>query len=315
MNERMHTGSGLLDGLRHVVTHVVVTLLAIAIAFSLPAAAQYILYQWWPRVENNAALLVVTETSLAAALVLLFNGAKVAWDKRDTVAAARLASLVHARDGNGWLARWRRQRFMKRFPRSRDAYILTLTGFDTLVDPASPFRKLLDGAYEIRVLLMHPYGKAIERRAATLSSEITPESFREEIAAGMERLAALRLSGKKVTLRFYDQEPFWKVIVLSDHVWVQYCHSGYRMRGEPEYVFALQHRRPRQGFFVPFYMHFLDLWEQTFHPQYDFETRELVYRDAAGNETRRVPLEPEAGGNGAASGYAHQDTRHEELPA
>ncbi|MBI2311834.1 MAG: hypothetical protein HYU77_04935 [Betaproteobacteria bacterium] len=249
MNPKSHSG-GWSDGFRHVVSHVAVTLLAIAIAFSLPAAARYILYQWWPKVENNTALLLVTEISLAAALVILLNGAKVAWDNRDRLASARSACLVHARVSNTWVARWKQQRFMRRFPRTRDAFILTL--------------------------------------------------------------------------KFYDQEPFWKLIVLSDHVWVQYCHSGLEVKQQPEYVFGLQHYNPRQGFFIPFYMHFIEVWEQPWHPQYDFETGELLYRDMLGNERRRMPLghgapEPDPGRVRRAiaprPGFGPAETRHETYPA
>jgi len=51
--------------------HALITLLAIA--FALPAGAQYILYQWWPKVAEDANLLLATEIGLAAALALLFN--------------------------------------------------------------------------------------------------------------------------------------------------------------------------------------------------------------------------------------------------
>jgi hypothetical protein len=37
-------------------------------------------------------------------------------------------------------------------------------------------------------------------------------------------------------------------------------------------------------------MHFLDQWSQPCHPEYDFETNELVYRDEAGNECGRTAL-------------------------
>lgn len=306
--------SGWSEGFWQVLSHMAVTLFAIAIAFSLPGIARYILYQWWPKVENNTASLLVTEISLAAVLVILLNGAKVAWSNRDRLISARSACLVYARECSTWLTRWKQRRFLRRFPRTRDALILTLTGFDTLVDPRSPFPEILERAYEIRVMLMHPYGKALERRVATLSEAITLDSFRQEIAASMERLAALRRTGKKLTLKFYDQEPFWKVIVLSDHVWVQYCHNGLEVKQQPEYAFELQHHDPRQGFFVPFYMHFIQFWDQPGHPEYDFDTGELVYRDPTGNEIRRAPLELETHENDADSGGGERQ-RAELLPA
>jgi len=102
--------------------------------------------------------------------------------------------------------------------------------------------------------------------------------------------AGLRKRGRKVTLKFYDQVPFWKVIVMGDHAWVQHCHAGFEAKHLPEYVFALEHLNPRDGLFVPFYVHVLERWNEAQHPEYSFESNELVYRDAAGNEVGREPL-------------------------
>jgi hypothetical protein len=80
------------------------------------------------------------------------------------------------------------------------------------------------------------------------------------------------------------------VVVLDEYVWVQYCHRGTELKTAPEYVFALHPRDPKRGFYVPFYMHFTGNWNNGGHPEYDFETRELVYRDVTGNETQRTPF-------------------------
>src|SRR3989442_361433 len=169
----MHRGTpthSLWSGLRQILTHGVITALAVAIAFSLPGIASYILNEWWPEVESNANLLLATEIALASVLALLRN------------------------------------------------------------------------------------------------------------------------LGKMVKLKFYDDEPFWKLIVLGDYVWVQHCHSGFAVKQQPEFVFALQHREPRHGLFIPFYMVFLNQWNDARHPEYDFSTNELVYRDASGKETGRAVL-------------------------
>src|SRR3989449_10127027 len=99
---------GFLVGIRQIVIHGAITLLAIVIAFSLPPAARYILYVWWPRVETDTSLLLVTEIGIATALLLLFNLGKVAWDNLNMVALARRTALVYARDArNDWLSRLR----------------------------------------------------------------------------------------------------------------------------------------------------------------------------------------------------------------
>jgi hypothetical protein len=281
----------LLHSLQQILCHGVITLLAVAIAFSLPQAAQYILYEWWPLVEKDANLLLVTEIGMASVLVLLFNFAKILWSNRQRVAMAKLAALAYARtDRHNWLSRRREQALVKRLSAARDAYILTLTGHDTFVDERSPLRGALQNTYEIRVMLVNPVGKGLRLRVDSLPADITLLSFHKEIEASIACLAELRKAGKKITLKFYEHEPFWKVIVLGDHVWVQHCHTGFEVKHQPEYVFALQHHNPREGLYIPFYMHFLDQWNQPCHPEYDFETNELVYRDEAGNECRRAAL-------------------------
>lgn len=281
----------LLVSLQQILSHGVITLLAVVIAFALPSAARYILYDWWPLVEQDPNLLLASEVLLASILVLLFNLAKIAWDDRHKVMMARLVSLVHARHAKkNWLTRWRERNLVRRLPAARDAFILTQTGYETLIEADSPLRNVLETAYEIRVMMVNPIGEALQKRVGSLPPDVTLLSFHIEIEASIAFLAQLRKRGKKVALKFYDDEPFWKLVVLGDHVWVQHCHSGFGVRQQPEYVFALQHHNPRLGFFVPFYMYFLNQWNESRHPEYDFESNELIYRDPAGNESARAPL-------------------------
>ena len=270
--------------------HVILTALAVGIAFSLPVAAQYILYQWWPLVASDTNLLLATEISLAASLAILFNMWRVASENRAKGRVADTAALVFARDRVNWLTRLQERNLIRKMPAARDAYILTLTGYDTFADPKSPLRAPLEAAYEIRVMLLNPAVRAAERRVSSLPEAVTQQSYAQEVNASIEFLSALRVLGKKVTLKFYEHEPFWKVIVLGDHLWVQYCHNGYEVKEQPEYVFALNRDYPRLGLFVPFYIHFLEQWDASRHPCFDFDTRELVYSDEKGREVRRTRL-------------------------
>lgn len=292
----------LVISLRGILVHGVITLLAVAIAFSLPGVARYILFVWWPLVESDANLLLGTEIVLASALVLGFNIAKLGWDNRAMVDMARTAALVYTRKAaRGWAARWKERRILKRLPAARDAFVLTLTGYDTFIEASSPLRGPLECAYELRVMLVNPIGEALRRRADSLPPGITVLSLQTEIEATLAFLADLRKRGTKVTLKFYDVMPFWKVVVLGDHAWVQFCHPGVTVGEQPEYVFAMQDGNPRQGLFVPFYMHALERWNENDHPEYDFDRNELVHRDAAGNETVRVPLGVPINGSPALS--------------
>jgi hypothetical protein len=284
----------LFAGFGQILVHVLITLLAVALAFQLPEIANGIEHLW-PRMQADPELMLATEIGLASALVLLFNLAKIAWDNRSRVASARLAALVYARNGDSLWSRWKERALLKRLPAARDAFILTLTGFDTLVDKASHLRDVLQSTYELRVMLLNPLGQELPRRATSFPDhEVSPQSLASEIGASIASLAALRSLGKKVTLKFYDAEPRWKLVFLGDHVWVQHAHSGRAVREQPEYVFSFLHHDPRRGFYVPFLSHFLDLWSQPGQPEFDFDTQELVYRDAAGAEARRLPFRPAA---------------------
>ena len=278
-------------GLRQILSHGAVTVLAVAIAFSLPGFANYILNSWWPEVESNANMLLATEIALASVLALLFNLAAVAWEHRQRVHTARLASLVYARNADAsWWSRRRERALVDQLTTARDAFVLTLTGYDTLVAEGSLLRPVIEKAYEIRVMLVNPCGQGLRQRAESLPSDVTVLTLHTEIEATIGALSSLRKYGKKVNLKFYDEEPFWKLVVLGDYIWVQHCHSGFVVREQPEYVFALQHTEPRHGLFVPFYMIFLNYWNDCRHPEYDFDTNELVYRDAGGKETGREIL-------------------------
>lgn len=297
-----HNESNILSGLGNVLTHGAITLLAIGIAFTLPAAARFILYQWWPQVEADANLLLITEIALASLLVLFFNFAKISWDNRRYVASANLASLVYARSNQNWLSRWRERALFSRLPAARDACILTVTGFDTFVHKTSRFRQSLETAYEIRVMLVNPASRGAKLRVGSMPPQQNDfAAFCREIEASIAYLDELRKGGRKVTLKLYDVQPFWKVVVLGEHAWVQYCHNGWQIKETPEYVFALHHRNPKRGLFVPFYMYFLEKWSESHHPEFDFDTRELVCRDATGKEVERLPFQTlDAGKNDIA---------------
>ena len=71
-------------------------------------------------------------------------------------------------------------------------------------------------------MLLNPTARSAEKRVNSLPQEITQQSYAEEVEASIAYLAMLRTLGKKVTLKFYEHEPFWKVVVLGDHLWVQY---------------------------------------------------------------------------------------------
>lgn len=75
---------------------------------------------------------------------------------------------------------------------------------------------------------------------------------------------------------------------------MKYCHDGRELKAQPEYVFAMIKNKPTQRLFSAFYVRFLDQWGDLRHPEYDFSTRELIYRNDKGNEVKRLPFPPRA---------------------
>ena len=286
---------GISHTLRHILSHVGVTLLAVGIAFSLPALAKYILFTWWPMVEGDSQLLLINEIVFAAVLVLLFNLFLGARQGRLSHRLNRLASLVHVREENDTRSRWRDRKLLDRITGTRDISVMSITGYDTFVSERRKLNRVIDTSYELRVMLMNPYGAGAMRRVQSLGDPAPLfETYCQETAATLDRLASLATAGKRVTLKFYDEPPFWNLIVTGEYVWVQYCHDGHELKEQPEYVFALIKDKPTQGLFSAFYVHFLNHWSDPRHPEYDFSTRELIYRNDKGNEVKRVPFPPVA---------------------
>ena len=278
--------------LQHIFSHAAVTLLAVGIAFSLPKVASFILYSWWPKVAGDSHLLLVNEISFAAVLVLLFNLVLFARDGRRSLRMNRIASLVHVREGDNWLSRWSGRDLLNRISGTRDVSVMSITGYDTFVSERRNLHRFIEESYELRVMLMNPYGAGAKRRIQSLGSQATLESYRQETEATIERLASLAATGKKVTLKFYEEQPFWNLIVTGEYVWVQYCHDGHELKNQPEYVFALRKDKPAQGLFSAFYVHFLDQWNDPRHPEYDLHSKELIYRNDKGNEVGSIPYPP-----------------------
>jgi hypothetical protein len=231
----------------------------------------------------------------AAVLVLLFNLFLGARQGHLSHRMNRLVSLVHVREENDSRARRNDRKLLDRITGTRDVSVMSVTGYDTFVSERRKLKHVIDQSYELRVMLMNPYGAGAIRRVQSLGeSEPLFETYCQETAATIERLASLSAAGKRVTLKFYEDPPFWNLIVTGEYVWVQYCHDGHELKSQPEYVFALIKDHPTQGLFSAFYVHFLNYWSDPRHPEYDFSTHELIYRNEKGNEVKRLPFPPGA---------------------
>ena len=260
--------------------------------------AKFILFTWWPKVEDNSQLLLINEIIFAAVLVMLFNLFLSARQGRLSHRMNRLVSLVHVREESSWLSRRSDRRLLERITGTRDVSVMSVTGYDTFVSQRRKLRNVIDNSYELRVMLMNPYGAGAMRRVQSLGDPAPLlETYSQETEATIDRLAGLVAAGKQVTLKFYEAPPFWNLIITGEYVWVQYCHDGHELKDQQEYVFALLRDKPTQGLFSAFYVHFLNQWNDPHHPEYDFSTRQLIYRNDQGNEVKRLPFPPLAENN------------------
>lgn len=273
--------------LQQVLFHAIVSALAIGIAFSLPAIAGFVLYEWWPRVSGSSKLLLVTELAFAATLVLLFNALHLAWEGMRARHMRNAASLVQVRrDGASAPAAGARGAVS-----SRDALILAVTGFHTFVSDEAPFRSLVGGSLETRVLLLNPLSEGARERIRSLPDpEAAEELYRRETAASIEHLRKLHDAGRHVRLKLYDRAPLWNIVVAGDRAWVRHCHDGQPLRTQPDYVFELRQDQPTQGLFPPFCRFALEQWNDPANAEYDFATGELVRRSREGAEEGRAAL-------------------------
>jgi hypothetical protein len=275
------------NGLGKIAAHAGITLLALGIAFSLPHAASYILFNWWPKVRDDARMMVLTEIAFAAVLVLLLNFGKSALRYRKAAHAGTLASLVCAREPAGKEAD--RGSLLRSLPWKRDLTVMAVTGYSSFAAPDSSLKSRLDQCYEIRVMLLDPYGEAAASYAASQpDSDAVLAAMRREVRASVACLRSLQAAGKKVSLKFYDDRPFWKLLFTGEHVWVRSCHGSRDGDGHAEFVFALHPEKPGRGFFPSFYTYFLNQWNDPRHPDYAFDTEELVYQDARNGKLRRI---------------------------
>lgn len=281
------------DSLRHVFAHIVITLLAVGIAFALPDLARYILYSWWPMVRDDSQMLLLTEIGFAGLLVLLFNLARLTWHYRSRARMSAIASLVHVREASDWLSRLPGRDLIRAVPWKRDVAILSITGYGTFAADDAPLNHALRECYEIRVMLMNPYSAAA---AGYVNAHADPagalERFRRELESSIACLKRLRAEGKKVELKLHDDSPFWKLVFTGEHVWVRCCHDGRSFEQNPEYVFELQAGKPNRGFFPAFYTYFLNQWNDPQHPEYNLDTDELIIRGSDGREIHRAPYPP-----------------------
>jgi len=276
----------------HAVYHIAIVAVSAGIALLLPVIAGFLarkFLSYWALIQNEKVFLVSIEIAVAAVLILLLHSVGTIWRDRRFAKMARRAGMLSAASGGGLLRKHHVRSTKERRGFGRDLMLIGSTGFRTFVDPKGDLYGVLQSCREAKIMLLDPESEGAKARAKVIvSPEVTEDSLREQIGKSIDFLRRLKASQKSIKLKLYQDLPFLKLAILGDYIWMQHYHGGMDVQMMPEYLF--QHGQNPGSLYIPLYQHFLDRWNDLRIPEYDFETDELVYRDAAGNAVRREPF-------------------------
>ena len=283
----------LLKNISHILYHIVVVLLSAAVALSLPFVAQFMakkFLDYWALIENEKIFLISIEVFTAVLLIVLFNFIVKIMKSRKLSGLAQEAGIYAVGRGSGFIEHTRRRRLKEKHGLARNVMLIGSTGFTTFVDPAGDLHQVIQKCRGAKIMLLDPSGEGASSRARSIQSpDITPESFREQIAGSIAFLKGLKELQMDIRVKLYQDVPLLKLAILGDYIFLRHYHHGVDVQQLPEFVF--RHQSNPGCLYNPFYQYFLDRWHDPALPEYELETDELIYRDKAGNEVRREKFE------------------------
>jgi len=283
----------LLKSISHILYHIVIVVLSAAVALSLPFTARFMAKEflgYWALIENEQIFLISIEVGTAVVLIIFFNFIVKNMKSRKLSGVAEEAGLYALGRTGGLLGHARTRKLKEKHGVAKNVMLIGSTGFTTFVDPAGDLHQVIQKCRGAKIMLLDPSGEGASSRARSIQSpDITPESFREQIAGSINFLKGLKEVQKDIRLKLYQDIPLLKLSILGDYVFLRHYHQGVDVRQMPEFVF--KHQRNPGCLYNPFYQYFLDRWHDPAIPEYELETDELIYRDKAGNEVRREKFE------------------------
>ena len=283
----------LLKNISHILYHIVVVVLSAVVALSLPFTARLMakkFLDYWALIENEKIFLISIELVTAVLLILLFNFIVKIMKSRKLSGLAQEAGIYAVGRGSGFIEHTRRRRLKEKHGLARNVMLIGSTGFTTFVDPAGDLHQVIQKCRGAKIMLLDPSGEGASSRARSIQSpDITPESFREQIAGSIAFLKGLKELQMDIRVKLYQDVPLLKLAILGDYIFLRHYHHGVDVQQLPEFVF--RHQSNPGCLYNPFYQYFLDRWHDPALPEYELETDELIYRDKSGNEVRREKFE------------------------
>lgn len=282
----------LIKGSTGILSHLLMVGLSAAFALSLPAAVRFAakrIQTYWFLIGDDKVFFISVEMMLSISFLILFAWLRKGWKNRKLSNMAKTAGMVFVTPARGFFAQKRIRKLKKDQGFGRDVMIISATGFRTFVDPKGEMHEVIQNCRDAKIMLLNPESEGAAVRAKSIPvPDVTPESFGEQIRLSIDFLKTLKAAQKKVKLKLYRDPPFLKMTVLGDYIWLQYYQTGLDVQMMPKYVF--KHDQNIGSLYLPFYQYFLKRWNNPAIPEYDLDTDELVYRDAAGNEVKREKL-------------------------
>lgn len=293
-----------MDGTKSSLYHIVVVGLSAGIALTLPTVARSFLTHW-SRMENDKIYLVALEITAAIVLIVSLNYLHNSLRDRTLAKMATGAGLTSFFPWRSLRAQDRIRELKERQGTGRTVLVIGSTGYGTFVDRQGDLYTVFEKCLGAHILLVNPYShEATCRICASPHPHFPLERFRTEVKESIALLKRLKAAGKAVRLKLYSDPPLVKLAILGDYLWLKHYHTDQDVQTMPEYVF--QHNLNDHGLYTLFHQYFLQRWENTDIPEYDFEKDELVFRGQNGNELKREQF-----GKGAASDDHRQQPKSE----
>jgi hypothetical protein len=268
--------------------HSIVVVASAGIALSLPITVKYIMQktlQYWSLIENDKLFLVSTEIAAAIFLILAVNFAVKSRKINALARMAKTAGMAAVAPARSFLEKRQIKKLKESHGHGRSIMLMGSTGFTTFSDPAGDLHQVLRDCREAKIMLLDPLKEGVTARAKSLAGpDVTPENLREQLIRSIDFLKELKAQQKKIRLKLYPEAPHLKLAILGDYLFLQHYCLGKYVKEMPEYVFK---HDTKGGLFNLFYQVFIDRWLDASMPEYDLDTDELIYRDAAGNELLR----------------------------
>jgi hypothetical protein len=281
-----------IKGSSYMLSHIVIVGFSAALALFLPVAIRFVAKEfllYWSRIGNDKTFFLSVEIILTVCIIFLFAHIRKTWKDRKLSNMARAAGMVFVAPAKGFFMKRRIKKLKESQGIARDVMVISSTGFRTFVDPNGELHQVIQNCREAKIMLLNPSSEGTVLRAKGIPDpDVTPETFGEQIQKSIDFLKILKAAQKNVRLKLYPDPPFLKMAILGDFIWLQHYQPGLDVQRMPRYVF--KHDPNIGSLYFPFYQYFLGKWNNPALPEFDLETDELVYRDAAGNEVRREKM-------------------------